>query len=146
MSFTEDLIEGIAQALAANSAATCPVVYRSTGNYTSAEFGVYAMVVGQAHKNQGVAVRVFGGSDDPSLSDSTVQVQLDFYGTPLEVLRMEDDAFNLLHGAWGGTLGPVRVQLCMRTSSADLGQDESGGFRRTANYDLAVHRPSTNRQ
>lgn len=147
-SFTENLLNGLGALLASprDPAAEHPLTWRETGNYQTGESGIWVYLSGQAHKKTGVAIRAFGGTDDPTLSDSNPEVQLDFYGTPREVVRMVDDAFNLLHGRWGGTIGGVKIQLVTRTSGAVLGQDEAGNLRQTENYSLAVFRPSPNRQ
>ena len=145
-SFLEDLLNGLGALLASDRPGRQhPLTWRANGAYQTGESGVWVYLSGQAHKQTGVAIRAFGGSDDPSLSDSEVEVQLDFYGTPREVVRMADDAFNLLHGRWGGIIGGVKTQLVNRTSVGVLGQDEVGNLRQTENYSLTVHRPSTNR-
>lgn len=144
-SFTENLLNGLGSLLASNPSAEHPLTWRQSGAYAAGESGIWVYLAGQKHTRVGVAIRAFGGADDPSLSDSAPEVQLDFYGGPLQVVRMVDDAFNLLHGRWGGTIGGVKVQQISRTSGAVLGQDEAGNLRQTENYSLAVHRPSTNR-
>ncbi len=146
-SFTENLLNGLGALLASPRvpAAQHPLTWRQNGAYQAGESGIWVYLSGQAHDKTGVAIRAFGGADDPTLSDSEPQVQLDFYGTAAQVVRMVDDAFDLLHGRWGGTIGGVKIQQILRTSGAVLGQDEAGNVRQTENYSLAVHRPSPNR-
>ena len=145
-SFTENLLNGLGAFLASpRPGRSHPLTWRANGQYLAGESGIWVYLSGEAHNKTGVAIRAFGGVDDPSLSDSEPQVQLDFYGTALEVVRMVDDTFDALHGRWGGTLGGVKVQLSLRTSGAVLGQDEAGNVRQTENYSLTVHRPSPNR-
>lgn len=145
MTFTEDFLGGIASLLVANSPSV-PLTYRANGAYLASENPVWMGVTGQEKVRTGVTLWVLDGEDDPSLSDSELLLTLDFYGTPREVVRMVDDAFNALHGRWGGTIGGVKLQFSNRTSGAKLGQDEAGNLRQTENYSLTVHRPSTHRQ
>lgn len=145
MTFTESFLGGVAALLVANSPSV-PLTYRSSGVYTAAENPIWMGVAGQEKVRTGVTLWALDSADDPTLSDSELALTLDFYGTPREVVRMVDDAFNALHGLWGGTIGGVKVQFCNRVSGAKLGQDEAGNLRQTENYSLAVHRPSPNRQ
>lgn len=145
MTFTENFLIGVAGLLVAQSPSV-PLTYRANGAYTAAENPIWMGVAGQEKVRTGVTLWATDLDSDPSLSDSEIGLTLDFYGTPREVVRMVDDAFNALHGRWGGTIGGVKLQFCNRTSGAKLGQDEAGNLRQTENYSLAVHRPSTNRQ
>lgn len=144
MTFTESFLGGVAALLVAGSSSV-PLTYRPSGAYTAAENPIWMGVAGQEKTRTGVTLWVVDSADSPTLSDSELALTLDFYGTPREVVRMVDDAFNVLHGLWGGTIGGVKVQFCNRTSGAVLGQDEAGNLRQTENYSLAVHRPSPNR-
>lgn len=146
MGFTKDLIEGVAEHLSAP--VDSPFEYRSDGSpYATGELGIYAMVA-PLEKTRGlsVVIRAYDAADDPSLSDTDVSIQLDFYGPSVPLLDGIDYAFDRLHGLWGGTLGGVKIQQITRTSGAPMGQDEGGNLRQTENYNLAVHRPSTYRQ
>jgi hypothetical protein len=146
MSFTEDLVDAVAEYLATNPDATQPLTWRPTGQYLASEFGIFVYAAPLARDRHSVVITPFYSSDDLTLSDSVVSIQLDFYGTRREVTRARDDAFDRLHGFEDGKIGPVDVQRVSRTSSASLGIDEAGNLRLTDNYDLAVHRPSTHRQ
>lgn len=140
MTFTEDLVNG----LGAYLGALPPFTWRASGDYTSGEWGLYAMT---APMNQRcVVIRPFHSSDDPSLSDSVVAVQLEFRGGKAEVVRGMDIVFDALQGFWGGKIGTVAVQTVTHTPGAPLTLDEAGNYRHTDNYDLAVHRPSSHRQ
>lgn len=143
MSFTEDLINDLAAYLDIHVGV---LKWRATGTYSAEEFGIYAMTAPLAKTRQALVIRVYDTEDDLTLSDSTVAVQFDWYGTPLSIVRAMDDTFDCLQGLWGGKLGSVKVQSIDRDSGAPLGQDEAGNLRVTENYSLAVHRPSPNRQ
>lgn len=142
-SFTELFVNAIAEYL-------CEVpsgfTFRGTGVYQDSEVGIYVYTAPLSRDRHSLVITPFYSLDDLSLSDSTVSIQLDFYGTRSEVTRMRDDAFDRLQGFEDGKIGPVDVQTVQRTSSANMGIDEAGNLRLTDNYDLAVHRPSTHRQ
>lgn len=143
MGFTRNLIDGIG----ADLHNVGGLVWRAEGNYAPGEFGIYAMLAPLAKvRPLSLVVRAYDSSDDPSLSDSEVAVQFDFYGPAAQVVDAVDAVFDKYQGRWGGTLGGVKVQEITRTSGAPLGQDEGGNLRQTENYNLAVHRPSTHRQ
>lgn len=144
MSFTEDFLDGMATYL---SAPGSPFLYRPTAPYADGEYGIFIMTAPLV-KNRPLTLvlRTYYFDDDPSLSDSALSVQLDFYGPARAVLQGTDYAFDRLQGMWGGTLGGIKVQSATRTSVAVMGQDEGGNLRQTENYELAVYRPSPNRQ
>jgi len=146
MTFTESVINGVARWLADNPNATQPLVFRQTGQYADSEFGIYAVLAPLVRDRHSLVINAYPVGDDTSLSDSIVGVQLDFYGTKLEVTRAVDDAFNRLHGLWGVTLGGVKVTSAVRQSGGSQGQDQAGNLRHTENYYLGVHRLSNHRQ
>lgn len=86
-------------------------------------------------------------SDDPSLSDSVIGVQVTVRSKDVDVIRgITSDLFALFHGRWGGKLGRVTLVSASRSSGTNTGQDSSERQGRTENYYLTVHRPSTHRQ
>lgn len=144
---TKTFLEDLAKHLSKTADSTSPFTWRSTGTYSASEFGIYAMVAPAARNRSGdLVIRVYDSMSDPTLSDSTLAVQLDFYGPAQAILDATDYVFDRLHGSWGVKLGVVRVISGTRTSGAPWGQDEGGNLRQTENYELAVHKPSTNRQ
>ncbi|QLF82700.1 tail terminator [Microbacterium phage Cicada] len=140
MSFTEDLVNGLGAYLGDLPLFT----WREDGNYQAGEWGLFAITAPQ--NTRAVVIRPFFTSDDPSLSDSVVSVQLEFRGTKREVVRGMDEVFDALHGFWSGKLGTVRVQTITHSPGSPLTVDEAGNHRHTDNYDLAVYRPSSHRQ
>lgn len=86
-------------------------------------------------------------SDDPSLSDSVIGVQVTIWHRDRDKLRtIVSDVFNTMQGRWGGSMGNVRLVQAARRSGANLGQDGNGRVGRTENYYLTVHRLSAHRQ
>lgn len=86
-------------------------------------------------------------SDDPSLSDSVVGLQVTIRcGDMQRVSDIADDVFSRFHGRQAGMLGTVRLVQSFRRSGANLGQDGNGRVGRTENYYLTVHRPTEHRQ
>ncbi|WKW85409.1 tail terminator [Microbacterium phage Milani] len=146
MSFTIDLVNGVAAYLASNPNATQPLVWKADSVYDGPDFGVYALTAPLKRVSRTLVIAPFGPESDLTLSDDTVSLQLDARGSKAEVVRVMDDAFDRLQGFWGGKIGVVAVQSVARTSVANLGSDEAGNFRQTQNYDLKVYRPSTHRQ
>ncbi len=96
-----------------------------------------------------VCLSAYGVGDDPSLSDSVlgVQVLTRWNGAdPRGVDDLDDEIFDLLHGLAGVELATgVRIVICLRQSSASLGQDVGQRWSRSANYYVTAHRPSDNR-
>lgn len=144
---TKGFLEDLAEYLSESSDSNSPFTWRTPGVYAPVEFGIYAMVAPPKRNRTGdLVIRVYDSASDPSLSDSTMAVQFDFYGSAQTVLDASDYVFNRLQGIWGVTMGEVKVVQGTRTSGAPWGQDEGGNLRQTENYELDVHRPSTNRQ
>lgn len=146
--FTENLLEGIAAYLAADTTASVPLAWLASGNYGLNASGIYVIdaPVVQGPRPLTLVIRPYYSENALSLSDSTLTFQLDFYGPKRDVVRSVDDVLDRLHGYPGGTIGGVKVQSIERTSGAVLGLDEGGNHRQTENYDLAAHRPSSHRQ
>ncbi|QGH80673.1 tail terminator [Microbacterium phage Zanella] len=146
MSFTEDLINGVAEYLASNPSANPQVYFDATGQYPENQWGIFALSAPIKRNQRSLVIAPFSPEAPYSSSDDVVSVQLDYYGPALEVVRVMDDAFDRLQAVWAVTMGGIKVQSIGRTSSARLGFDEAGNYRHTQNYDLAVYRPSSHRQ
>lgn len=142
MSFTGDLMAGLAGYLAAEGVGT----YRATGVYTSGEVGIVFDVV-PASPAQLVVLTPYAASDDPTLSDSEVSLQIRVRGTtdPRTAYDLDDRAFDAMQNLPRTEMGGVTVVGVWRTSGAYLGVDGNARHERTSNYRLLVHRPSDNR-
>jgi len=142
--FETNLLTGIAHLLADAGLGT----WRDTGVYTTAETGIVLDTV-PASPDRVITLTDYVVSDDPTLSDSIigVQVRTRWGGQdPRPVKDLDGGIFNALHGLEGVTLtGGIRIVSIFRRSGASLGQDVSYRWMRSSNFYATVHRPSTNR-
>lgn len=145
-SFEERVTRAFAADLAGNPDATQQLTYRADDSaYTSGELGIYIDVWPQTPGGS-VTVADYTVSDDPSLSDSVIGMQVTIRHADLMVVkRITSDIFNRWHGRQRSMLGDVTVVSAMRTSGTNAGQDSNERQGRIENYYLTVHRPSTNR-
>jgi len=144
MGFETDLLTGIAQLLAAASLGT----WRDTGVYTALETGIVFDTVPQS-PDRVITLTDYVVSDDPTLSDSVigVQVRTRWGGQdPRPVKDLDGSIFDALHGLEGVTLtGGVHIVSMFRRSGVGMGTDINNRWMRSSNYYATVHRPSQNR-
>lgn len=144
MGFETDLLAGLAQLLHDAGIAT----WRAGGGYAVGETGITVDAVPDTPARL-VALADFPVTDDPTLSDSTIGVQIRtrWEGMdPRPVKDLDSAIFDRLHGMPATTLATgVHVDGCLRRSGAPMGQDAAGRWERTSTYYLTLHRPSTNR-
>lgn len=144
MAFETDLLTGIADLLVAKSIGA----WKPTGAYTSGETGIVLDLAPQDPDNI-IALSDYVVSDDPSLSDSVIGVQVVTRWTgqdPRLVKDLDSRIFDVLHGMPATDLATgVHIVSCFRRSGVSLGQDASTRWSRSSNYYVTVHRPSTNR-
>lgn len=145
MGFTTDLLTGIARKLDAEMSA----VWEPFGAYSNDQVGIVLGVPTQEPPSL-IALAAYGNNDDPSLSDSTMQMQVRVRSAsadPRPADNLADEIFDILHGLNGADLiGGIRLVYARRTSTLPLGIDGSGRQERSDNYDLMVHRPSPHRE
>lgn len=144
MGFTEDLLVGVAQLLAAREVA----VWKPVDPYNDDEVGIVLGVPTQSPRSL-VALAAYSNVDDPALSDSTVGVQVRVRGpgaNPTPADDLADAVFDELQGYRGDLPNGIHVVYGKRTSTYPLGLDGNGRQERTDNYDLTVHRPSAHRE
>jgi len=145
--FTTDLLAGLATwlALPANGLGA---TYDATGAYTALQLGI---VLGELRPqpDRQIVLTAYPVSDDPSLSDSVVGVQVisRWEGRdPRPSDDLDDAVFSLLHGKERLVLSTgVTIVQVQRVSGAPLGWDENQRRSVSSNYRVTVHRPSTNR-
>lgn len=144
MSFTTDVLEGVAQWLSSAGIGT----WRSTGVYTADETGIVLRAQPQT-PDRVLTLSTYSLSDDPSLSDSVVGLQVITRwggGDPRPNDDLADQVFDLLHGATQVDLSTgLRVVQALHRSGTSLGQDANQRWRTSSNYALDVYRPSPNR-
>jgi hypothetical protein len=141
-SFTGSLLDGLAHHLATAGIG----LYQPGTAYRDSDTGITLAAMPDT-PTRVVVLTAYGDSDDPSLSDSEIRVQVRCRaGTdPREVHTLADQVFDLLHGACSYNLGTVRVVQSYRTSSAPLGMDTHYRHEHSDNYRLTVWRPSPHR-
>jgi hypothetical protein len=142
--FETNLLTGVAQLIAGANLGT----WRDTGIYTDTETGITFDTIPQS-PDQVITLTDYAVSDDPTLSDSVVgiQVRTRWGGQdPRPVKDLDGAIFNVLHGIEGVTLSSgVHVVSMVRRSGASLGQDANNRWMRSSNYYATVWRPSANR-
>jgi len=139
------LLTGVAQLIAAANLGT----WRDSGVYTAAETGIVFDVIPVAPDNI-ITLTDYPVSDDPTLSDSVIAVQVRTRCAgqdPRPVKDLDGAIFNVLHGLESVTLtGGVHIVSMVRRSGVSMGQDANNRWMRSSNYYCTVWRPSTNRQ
>lgn len=143
MSFTGDLLDGLAQLLATGGAGT----YRADGTaYLPSETAIVLGGMPQT-PDRVIVLSDYPVTDDPSLSDSVVGLQVRTRGgaDPHDVKAVAGAVFDQLHGRTAFQAGVVRVVQALRQSGTPLGQDDNRRWEHSENYYLTVHRPSTYR-
>jgi hypothetical protein len=117
-------------------------VWRPTTGYLAAERAITIKEL-PAAPDAAVALSAYGVTDDVVLPDVEVRVQLRFRsgGSRTAVDDFADDAFDVLHGRHGFTLGTLRVHQARRLSSLPLGADDNRRHERADNYGLILMRP-----
>jgi len=140
MAWTENLITGLAQYLAAGGVG----VWRPTGVYTAGEVAIVYRAIPQT-PDQVITLAAYPiGSTNPGLADHDTAVQVRIRGTadPLVCDALADAVFDLLDSATGLSFGGVRVPQMWRQSYTSLGQDTNNRWERSENYYLQTMRPT----
>lgn len=143
MSFTGNLLEGMAHRLADGGAGT----YRADGTaYLTNETAIAFAAMPQT-PDRAIVLSTYTVADDASLSDSVIGLQVRCRGgvDPHDVEEIDGAVFELLHGATAYPAGSVWVVQSLRQSGAPLGRDDSNRWEHSGNYYLTVHRPSPHR-
>lgn len=141
-SIESDLLVGFADILDVAGVAD----WRSSGAYQAGETAVLMGAMADT-PDRVVVLAAYPVTDDPTLSDSVIGVQIRTRAggsSPDGVQDLDSTIFGLLHGMPAQTINGVHIVQCFRQSGASLGQDH-GRWTRTANYYVDVHRPSANR-
>lgn len=142
--FDVDLLNGVGQLLAAEGVGT----WRNAGIYAAGET---AIVIGGLPQTPDRAVGIvsYGVTDDPSLSDSVVGLQITTRWAgqdPRDVARLTTRVFNALHGRINTDLPTgIHVPQILRRSWTSIGQDGNSRWRTVQNFYADVHRPTPHR-
>lgn len=142
MSFTGDLMAGLAGFLAAQGVGT----WRATGAYVAPEVPIVLDVV-PATPDQVIVLTPYSATDSPEMSDSELSLQIRVRGTkdPRTAYDLDDRAFEAMQNLPRTVLGGITVVGAWRTSGGYLGVDGNARHERSSNYRLLVHRPSPHR-
>jgi len=136
-----ELVHGLAAMLADAGIGT----WSLTIPYTTSQVGIFDGKIPD-DTVEGIGLATYPVSD-PVGSESIIGVQISLRSASKAAIRDRAEAiFGVLHALWGHSLadGP-RIDHMVRQSSADLGPDEAGAFRRTDNYYVRLNNPTTNR-
>lgn len=142
MSFTVDLLTGLAQHLAD---ADIGITYRPSDPYLPAETGVFFKAL-PTGPDRCVVITAYATSDEAKVALSHVRVQFWFRGVAndtLDVDNLGDDAFAVLQGAEDLTFGAAHLVQALRVSSIQLGVDDNKRSQRSDNYELDLDVPLT---
>ncbi len=142
--FETDLLTGLAELLVGAGIGA----WNPTGAYAATDTGIVFNVIPQSPDTI-ITLSDYAVSDDPTLSDSVVGVQVRTRcggQDPRPVMDLDGSIFSALHGLQGVTLSTgVHLVSLVRRSGVPLGQDANNRWMRSANFYATVWRPSTNR-
>jgi hypothetical protein len=141
MGYTNDLLDGLAQTLAAAGVAT----YRPDGSaYLPSETAI-SFKNRPAAPDRAVVLSSYGATDNPNQALGTVTVQLWFRGTQdsRDVDNLADAAFVVLQGITHAQYGSCHAIQVIRKSTIPMGQDDSRRWERSDNYSVDVNVPPT---
>lgn len=144
MSFTGDVLTGLAQYLADGGVGT----YLPSGAYPPGSDAPIFIADMPGTPDRLIVLTAYPVDDSPSLSDSTVGVQVRTRGaasSAASVDDLDDAVFDRLHGARGITAGAVRIVQVHRRSGAPMGIDGNRRHGRTSNFYVTAHRTSPHR-
>lgn len=145
MSFTNDLLAGFAQELAA---ASVGLTWQPAGMYPANATGIFILSV-PADPSRLVALAVTWLNADPAQAISRGQLNVRSRSAgadPSDVLLLDDSVQGVLLGNYPITLPTgVRVSSLAYLGGGSLGQDDNQRWGWSSNYVLDVYRPSTHR-
>lgn len=139
MSFTRDLLEGLATELNNAGVATYAPTYAPT------DTGIFFKEL-PAGQDRAVALTAYATSDQPKIALSVIRVQFWFRGKvndSVDVDDLADSVFNVMQGIEHRQYGTAHVVQALRVSSIALGVDGSRRHERSDNYELPVNVPTT---
>lgn len=142
MSFTSDLLTGLAGVLVTAGVAT----YRSDGSgYLPGETAITFALLPQ-QPDRCVTLSFYLASDQPVEALSTFGVQVRCRGNveaPHDADDLADGVFQALQALSGVQLGTAWLVQILRVSAISMGQDSSVRFERSDNYYADVNTPAT---
>jgi minor capsid protein len=143
MSFTNDLLDGIAQHLADSGCGVFDPNAPYDGTHT-------AICVGARPEEPPtiIALTKYDSDDHVKLNDSTVYVQAwmragGYSSTVVDAIA--DQVFDALQGLSNVTLNGCRVIGVSRTITAPIGQDQNARYQRADSYEIFTNQPTSHR-
>ena len=142
MTWTNDLLYGLAQMLNDNGIGTFRTGFYSSSDDTAISLG---STVDESVK--AIALFAYGATDSFRTADVMQPVQFRIRGTAdaTSVDTIGDAIFDLLHGATGLVINGVHTVSIARQSVIPLGRDDSDRWTASHNYYIRANRPSTYR-
>lgn len=130
MSYTTDLLTGLAQLLDTEGVAD----YQPTGAYTTDQTAIVFTVMPDL-PDRTLCLNAYP-VEDTHLTDAItgVQIRMRAGRDPRDLDALADAVFDTLHSRECYEVGGVRVELSWRQSQALLGQDSKGRLELTSNY------------
>lgn len=135
MSFTEDLVAGLAEWLD-NAGA---------GTWNPDDAGTIYDGPLPDEADNGIGLTPYNLTADSDVSDVVQPVQLYLRGDPTWVKQTADLIFDEWHGQVERTVAGIRCALIALHSDVPLGIDDRGRTQRALNYDIHAHRPTASR-
>lgn len=142
MSFTADLLTGLAQYLAG---AGIGVTYRPTATYLAGETGVFFGLY-PTTPDRCIALTAYATFDQPKIALSKIRVEIALRGAAnnsLDVDDLGDSVFNALQGIEHQQFGTAHVVQALRVISAATGVDDAKRSQRSDSYAFDVNVPAT---
>lgn len=144
MTTTNALFDGLSEVLVAASVG----VTRSSGTFQSTDTAIVMQTLPQAPDNA-IALTIYAGTDDPTLSDSVARVQVMCRAKtsdPRPTNDLADAVFAAFQNLTATLSTGIVVQQMLRRSSVPLGKDDQQRWVRSDNYDIKFWNPSTYRE
>jgi len=142
MSFTADLVTGLAQHLAA---AGIGLTYNPTAPYLPGQTGIFLGLF-PTSPDRCVALTAYASTDQPKIALSRVRVEVAMRGAAnnsLDVHELGDAVFNTLQGLEHQQWGSAHVVQALRVISASGGVDDNKRSIRSDSYSFDVNIPAT---
>ncbi|MFD7508121.1 minor capsid protein [Streptomyces sp. NPDC059853] len=137
MTYTSDLLDGVARLLDAEGVGT----YRPDGIYAAVDTAIVIADM-PPDPDRVICLSAYPVEDSPALTDTVtgVQVRTRASTDPRAVVDLDDQALDVLGGSGPHAWGAARVQLIYRQSAADIGADQLGRRERASNFYALAHR------
>lgn len=144
MGWTDDLLTGFAQLLAARGVGT----YRPAGQpYRPTDRAPIFLAAMPGDPDEVIVLTAYSVRDDTRFAQTVEGLQVRTRGLPhADSHDLDDAVFDVLHDLEQVTLPTgVRVALVQRQNSTPLGIDSHDRHERASNFYVTAHRPGPNR-